>query len=250
MMSETLFLFAHQDDEFGVFQKIIDELAVGRIVYCAYLTDGVPIGHSPKKRNLESISVLTNLGVPPENILFIGERLSIPDGQLVDNMTKAKDWLSGWLSQTSNMSHIYLPAWEGGHPDHDSLHVIGVIVAKESNLLNFVWQYPLYNGYQCRGQLFRVLLPLPSNSEVINKKISWRNRYRFMGLTLCYPSQARTWIGLLPFVLLHYVFFGTQSLQRVSVSQILLPPHVGSLYYERRKFCTWTKMSERLREIY
>lgn len=117
-----------------------------------------------------------------------------------------------------------------------------MLVAKDSNLLDFVWQYPLYNGYQCRGQLFRVLLPLPSNSEVINKKISWRNRYRFIWLTLSYPSQAVTWIGLLPFVLIHYVFFGTQSLQKVCLSQILHPPHVGSLCYERRKFCTWNKM--------
>jgi len=250
MMSEALFLFAHQDDEFGVFQKIVDELADGRAVYCAYLTDGVPVGYSPKKRNLESISVLMNLGIPRENILFIGEKLSIPDGSLVDNLKKAKDWLLGWLSQVSNIDNIYLPAWEGGHPDHDSLHAIGVIVAKELNLLDFVWQYPLYNGYQCRGQLFRVLLPLPSNSEVINKKIPWRNRYRFIGLTLSYPSQTITWIGLLPFVLFHYVVFGTQSLQRVSLSQILQSPHIGNLYYERRKFCTWKKMSERLREIY
>jgi hypothetical protein len=80
-MSNALFLFAHQDDEFGVFQKIVDELADGRNVYCAYLTDGVPIGRSPEKRNLESISVLMNLGVPRENILFIGEKFSIPDGR-------------------------------------------------------------------------------------------------------------------------------------------------------------------------
>lgn len=249
-MTISIFLFAHQDDEFGVFQKIVDELADGGKVYCAFLTDGVPIGQSPEKRNLESISVLMNLGVRRENILFIGEVLSIPDGRLVDNLKKAKDWLLGWLSKAPNIGHIYLPAWEGGHPDHDSLHAIGVIVAKELNLLDFVWQYPLYNGYQCSGQLFRVLLPLPLNAEIVNKKISLRNRCRFMGLILSYRSQAITWLGLLPFVFLHYVFCGTQSLQRVSPSQILRPPHAGLLYYERRKFCTWNKVLGKISELY
>jgi GlcNAc-PI de-N-acetylase len=249
-MSQTLFLFAHQDDEFGVFQKIVDELADGRKVYCAYLTDGVPIGRSPERRNQESISVLMRLGVSRENILFIGQELLISDGKLVDNLKKAKQWLVGWLSQASNIDYIYLPAWEGGHPDHDSLHAIGVTVAKELNLLDIVWQHPLYNGYKCKGQLFRVLLPLPSNGKVTHKKINWPNRLRYISLTLCYPSQVITWIGLLPFVMFHYIVFGSQSLQRVSFSQIQYPPHPDKLYYERRNFCTWKKMSESLREIY
>lgn len=249
-MSKVLFLFAHQDDEFGVFQKIIDELADGQKVFCAYLTDGVSIGCSPERRNRESIGVLVRLGVMRENILFVGGELSIPDGKLIDHLQKAKIWLSTWLSQESNVHRIYLPAWEGGHPDHDSIHALGVIVAKELNLVDIVWQYPLYNGYRCKGQLFRVLLPLPSNSEVVNKQISWHNRLRFIGFIFCYPSQVITWIGLLPFVLLHYLFYGTQSLQRVSISRILHPPHIGSLYYERRQFCTWKKMSKKLEEIY
>lgn len=249
-MSSTLFLFAHQDDEFGVFQKIVDELATGRKVYCAYLTNGVPIGRLPSKRNQESISVLMRLGVSHENILFIGEELSIHDGKLVDNLKRTKEWLVCWLSQAQNLSHIYLPAWEGGHPDHDSLHALGVIVAKELNLLDIVWQYPLYNGYQCSGKFFRILLPLPGNGEIVSKKISWPNRLRYISLALRYPSQTITWIGLLPFMLIHYIVYGTQSLQRVSFSQFQYPPHFGRLYYERRNFCTWKKMSDRLREIY
>lgn len=249
-MTTALFLFAHQDDEFGVFQKIIDELADGREVYCAYLTDGVSDGLSPKVRNLESITVLTKLGVTPKNILFVGEELMIPDTKLVDHLRKAKEWLASWLPENAQIENIYLPAWEGGHPDHDSLHAIGVVIANKLNLLDKVRQYPLYNGYKCKGQFFRVLLPLASNGEVTKQKMSWSNRYRFFSFIFYYPSQIITWIGLAPFVMIHYIVFGTQSLQRVSFDQIQLPPHSGSLYYERRKFCTWKKMSERLREIY
>ncbi len=249
-ISETgnsLFLFAHQDDEFGVFQKIVDELASGKKVYCAYLTDGVPIGHSSERRNQESILALTKLGVVRENILFMGDILEIPDGKLIDNLKKAKDWLMSWISCAGYVSNIYLPAWEGGHPDHDSLHAIGVIAASESNLLDIVFQYPLYNSYKCIGPFFRVLHPLPRNGEVIYKKMSWVNRFRFLRLILCYPSQKVTWIGLLPFVLIHYLLSGTQSLQKVSLIRIVERPHIGKLYYERRYFYTWSEMVEKLR---
>ena len=246
-MSQTLFLFAHQDDEFGVFQKIVDELADGHKVYCAYFTNGVHIGRSPERRNQESITVLMKLGVLRENILFVGENLSIPDGMLVDNLKNAKDWLSVWLSQVSNIGNIYLPAWEGGHPDHDSLNAIGVTVAHELNLLHVVFQYPLYNSYRCLGPLFRVLHPLPCNGEVIYKKMSWINRIQFLGLILGYPSQKVTWIGLLPFVIAHYLLFGTQSLQKVSLIRLRERPHIGKLYYEKRHFYTWSKMVKKLR---
>jgi hypothetical protein len=250
MMSETLFLFAHQDDEFGVFQKIMDELAAGREVYCAYLTDGVPVGCSPEVRNLESIAVLTKLGVPRKNILFVGEELLIPDRKLVDHLKKAKEWLVSWLFENTQIESIYIPAWEGGHPDHDSLHAVGVVATKRLNLIDKVWQFPLYNGYKCKGQFFRIFLTLASNGEVFKRKISWHNRCRFLSLILNYPSQTITWIGLTPFVVIHYLFYGTQSLQRVSFLRIQFPPHAGKLYYERRRFCTWQTMSEKLREIY
>jgi len=77
MLTETtlvqpsaLFLFAHQDDEFGVFQKIMDEQRQGRHVYCAYLTDGAFAGQSSLRRNRESLTVLTKLGVQEEDIFL------------------------------------------------------------------------------------------------------------------------------------------------------------------------------------
>jgi hypothetical protein len=247
--SSAVFLFAHQDDEFGVFQKIFDELGAGRNVYCIYLTTGVPLGCLSEKRNQESVSVLMSLGVLRENILFIGGDLLIQDGGLMDNLVIARSWLRSWISHVSNIHSIYLPAWEGGHPDHDSLHAIGVIVANELSFLDSVWQYPLYNGYRCRGQLFRVLKALPSNGAILNRKISLHNRFKFLGLMMQYPSQTKTWIGLFPFVLFHYIFFGTQSIQRASLLNIYKPPHSEYLYYERRKFSTWKKMLEKIKML-
>jgi hypothetical protein len=80
---------------------------------------------------------------------------------------------------------------------------------------------------------------LPENGEVETVKIQLFNRLRFIGLCLSYPSQVKTWIGLFPFFLFHYFFFGTQALQKVSLERLNNRPHAGSLYYERRKFSSW-----------
>jgi hypothetical protein len=253
MLTETtlvqpsaLFLFAHQDDEFGIFQKIMDEQRHGRRVFCAYLTDGAFEGQSSVRRNSESLAVLTKLGVQEEDIFFAGHALSIPDGSLPDHLKKASDWISNWLNRCPNVKAIYLPTWEGGHHDHDALHAMGVIVAEEASLIKVVRQFPLYNGYKCGGPLFRVLLPLPMNGDIEIKQIPWINRLRFLRYCLSYPSQMSTWLGLFPFVLLHYFFYGTQVLQTVSRERIRHRPHSGSLYYERRGFFTWEKLLDRL----
>lgn len=255
MLTETtlvqpsaLFLFAHQDDEFGVFQKIMDEQRNGRRVFCAYLTDGAFEGKSSLRRNRESLAVLTKLGVQEEDIFFAGHTLAIPDGSLPDHLKIASEWIGNWLASYQMVTAIYLPAWEGGHHDHDALHAVGVIVAERAGLIEVVRQFPLYNGYKCGGPLFRVLLPLPMNGDLEVIKLPWANRLRFLRYCLSYPSQMITWLGLFPFALLHYVFYGTQVLQPVSRERIRHRPHSGSLYYERRQFYTWGKMADRLFE--
>ena len=50
--TNALFLFAHQDDEVGVFQKILDEQRLGRRIVCAYFTDGVS-GKSKQETRLK-----------------------------------------------------------------------------------------------------------------------------------------------------------------------------------------------------
>ena len=58
----ALFLFAHQDDEFGVLQRIAHYRARGVRVACAYLTDGRTARAVSAERNAESRAVLQRLG--------------------------------------------------------------------------------------------------------------------------------------------------------------------------------------------
>lgn len=240
--TNALFLFAHQDDEFGVFQKILDEQRLGHRIVCAYFTDGVLQGQSSSRRNKESLAVLSQLGVKCDDIYFTGNLLSIPDASLSEHTEKAITWLADLLGDFDSVTSIYLPAWEGGHHDHDALHAIGVMVAISTGHLNIVKQFPLYNAHQCVAPFFRVLHPLNANGELEVIKIPWSNRIQFLRYCLSYPSQFRTWIGLFPFVVLHYFFWGTQALQSVSLERVRLRPHAGVLYYENRSLYTWEKM--------
>lgn len=242
----ALFFFAHQDDEFGVYQGLSEELARGRRVLCCYLTDGGFSGISVTRRNAESIAVLTALGVARDDIFFIGEELSIPDGKLIDHLPVAGQWIQEWLGEFSSIESIYVPAWEGGHHDHDALHALVAFAAYRRDLIPKLKQFPLYNAFNRPHPLFRVNSPLKENGPVSFSPIGWKARCRYLRFCASYPSQAKTWLGLFPFVLWHYVFDGRQAVQAVDIARLRERPHAGPLYYERRQFCTWEKMLQNI----
>ena len=58
-------------------------------------------------------------------------------------------------------------------------------------------------------------------------------------LVSCFPSQWRSWVGLLPEAAIRYLVLGRQQLRRVSPQEYdgVGPPHrphPGQLFYERR----------------
>jgi LmbE family N-acetylglucosaminyl deacetylase len=245
-VTTSVFLFAHQDDEYGVFRQIVDERARGRRVICAYLTSGVRAGGDPAARNQESLDVLGRLGVAAQDVVFAGAALQIADGALSEALPLAADWLKPWLTEFQHLETVYIPAWEGGHPDHDALHAVAARICLELERQARIWQFSLYNAYRRPWLLFRVLSPLPANGDVIRLPIAWRERVSYLRHMLRYPTQRKTWIGLFPFVLAHYFINGRQDLQPIDLSRLHERPHQGRLYYEKRGFSTWPIMRERV----
>lgn len=245
----ALFLFAHQDDEFGVFHRIEECVRKGLAVHCAYLTDGATPHVSSERRNAESLAVLRKLGVPPAHVTFAGQELGIPDAALAERLPAAYAWLRDWLGRFSNIDSIHIPAWEGGHHDHDALHALAVMVARELGLLERVRQFALYHGHGAIHAYMNALCTLDANGPVERQRIPLRARLRYLRLCASYPSQRSTWIGLLPFVTLRYLLRGSQDLQRVSPARLAEPPHPGTPYYERRAFYTWEAMRARVAEL-
>lgn len=240
----ALFLFAHQDDEFGVFQRIADCRRQGMHVACAYFTDGVTASATAAQRNAESRAVLARLGVADADIVFAGEQLGIGDARLPLHLDAAGAWLDAWLDGFPAIESLHVTAWEGGHHDHDALHALAVTLAARRGLLARTWQYTLYQANKLPGPLFRVFAPLPANGPAHTWPIPWRDRLAYLGYCMSYPSQRTTWIGLLPFVALHYLLHGTQALQPVDTARLDERPHAGPLYYEKRQFFTWERMTQ------
>ncbi|POA53566.1 MULTISPECIES: PIG-L deacetylase family protein [unclassified Pseudomonas] len=249
MRPVSLFLLAHQDDEFGVFHQIEHELAAGRWVRCIYVTDGAATA-DPDVRDRESLIVLQKLGVARENITFVGRQLSIGDGQLHRHIGAFADWLDHFIDDHPTLQSCFVPAWEGGHPDHDLLHAVAVELLASRAGSTQVWQYPLYNGRNCSGPLFRAMSPLPENGLVEKQAIAWRSRLRYIRLCLSYPSQWKSWVGLFPFVGGHYLFHGVQNLQKVERKRLEQPPHERPLYYERRGFLNWPTMQTAIEQLH
>lgn len=234
----AVFLLAHQDDEFGVFEQIHLSVTAGKQVQVWYLTTGVPAGGDPCRRNRESERVLRSFGVLSSDITFAGEELGISDGTLCDAMSRAAAWLARRLGSIT-VDSVYVTAWEGGHPDHDSLCTIAANVCAECGLGDRLQQFHLYNGYRCPGPWFRVLSPLAANGPVSRSRIPWLRRLRYLRHCLSYSSQWRSWMGLFPFMAVRYALHGTQDLQPVLLERLAQKPHEGRLYYEKRRFSDW-----------
>lgn len=247
----ALFLFAHQDDEFGVFARIAECRRQGLRVACAYLTDGATAAATAERRNAESLAVLARLGVARADVRFAGQELGIGDARLPLHLAAAEQWIDAWIDAWTagfgQVDSLHVTAWEGGHHDHDALHALAVCAASRHGLLARTWQYSLYQAAGLPGPLFRVLAPLPQNGPVCARKIPWGERLNYLRLCLSYPSQRSTWLGLFPFVLLHYLLHGVQTLQKVDPQRLRERPHAGALYYEKRQFFTWDTMNEALR---
>jgi LmbE family N-acetylglucosaminyl deacetylase len=237
----SLFLFAHQDDETGVFFELQRLIRCGENVIVVYLTSGDLSGKPSSIRDMESISILEKLGVLRNNIHFLGSEEGIPDGKLCCYLESAFHSVSNLLGHIGFPQSLYFLAWEGGHQDHDAAHLIGLALGKRLNIIDSCFQFPLYTGYKFPSIFFRLFVPLPNNGAKIISRITWLQRFQYLTYCLSYPSQKKTWLALFPFFLFHYLFFGTQIFQTVSLLRIMQQPHTGTLLYERRAFYTYNK---------
>jgi LmbE family N-acetylglucosaminyl deacetylase len=231
-----VFLLPHQDDEAPVFQEIERLVKAGAPLAVAYLTSGHDSGEPDRRRTQESQYVLGNMGVPCEAIHFIGSDLKVPDGDLMSHLDALHQRLSAMIQAGGGLASIHMPAWEGGHQDHDASHILGVALANEHQALAHAYQFPSYHGYKLPGILYRVLNPLPANGPPETTRLSWGQRLRYLRYLTHYRSQTMTWVGLGPFFALHYLLQGTQVRQPVSVERLFERPHEGPMLYERRRF--------------
>jgi LmbE family N-acetylglucosaminyl deacetylase len=234
-MRRSLFVFAHQDDEYAAAPWIVEELSGGAEVACAYLTDGGS-RVAPAIRDRESREVLHGLGVAAERVAFLGDARGgrIADGALATRCLDGLASLEGWIERAGfTPQRIYAPSYEGGHPDHDAAHLIAAALAQRHGILCEAWHFALYNAYRCPPPLFTMLRQLPATAPSRRAALPAAVRWRLAMLCWRYPSQRRTWLGLFPSAFLERVLLGRERAVRFDCRRLAGRPHTGQLLYER-----------------
>lgn len=242
----ALFVLAHQDDEFFCLPFISRALAEGKHVKCVYLTNGGYGGQPIDRRITESLKVLQAVGIDAANVTFLGVQEKIPDGLLHLHAAQVFVALRSFC-QRNRPSQMFVPAWEGGHQDHDVCHALALYVSISLGLAR-PKQFPLYHGNRSKP-LFRVMSYLTSNGNVEFVHIGLKQALRNLATAFAYPSQWKTWLGLLPFAAWKILFTRTYTLQPTDVSRLSYRPHEGQLLYERRGFCAFDSVAACIEEI-
>lgn len=232
-----LYLLPHQDDEFALLKSISNDVLSDREFALLYLTDGAYGGNVSDIRNRESLAVLKSVGVSAEQVHFLGLDYRLQDGCLHSQLKLAWEVILRFTDSHSCIDSVYMPAWEGGHQDHDAAHILGLCIANKYACLVESRQVALYHGEGLPWVFYKVLSPLALNGKTINTRIPWAQRLQFLRLFLCYRSQLKTWLGLYPFVFINMIFHGNESIQPVSFKRIYQSPHHGKLLYESRGHC-------------
>lgn len=245
-MIETLFVFAHQDDEVSAAPWIVAELFAGNCVRCVYLTDGAS-SVAADIRDRESLSALQSFGVAREDIFFLSVGGRVSDNQLVDNVGVVSGALFDLVSERPP-KRMYSLAWEGGHPDHDAAHLITLLLSHRLGVKD-VWQFSLYNALGVPKPLFRTMRQLPSKMPRRVLKHTLREGMRYAMLCWRYPSQRRTWLGLFPGVFLQRVILRRDEVILFDVDHARKRPHEGELLYERLFNTRFERFEEPLRLI-
>lgn len=242
-----LFILPHQDDEIGVFHVIDECVKARRRLLVVYVTDGAWQSASTATRNAESMAVLTRLGVAQDGVWFLGQERRVANQRLRFHLEETHAALHARLSSGPEVTAIYTPAWEGGHPDHDAAALLAVALARNLGVEGKVRQFPMYSAYRCTWRPYTVFDPIREAAPVVTDRIPGNRRIEHLKLCLMYPSQTKTMIGLFPFILAHYLVKGVQQYQSLDSAIVARRPHTGALLYERRRRLSCHEFEEDVR---
>ncbi|HEY1773287.1 MAG TPA: PIG-L family deacetylase [Gammaproteobacteria bacterium] len=228
----VLVLLAHHDDEFFLAPLIQDECRAGAELMVVYLTHGSALGVEAQARIAESDRVLSTLGVAPRCMSQLGAELGISDGGLMDAARRACATLTERFPPTQ-FRRAYLMAWEGGHTDHDTAHMIGAAWARQAAVE--LLEFPLYNACGRAPGKFTSMRLTPRAGRIHSRPVDEAEAKVWRDLSASYPSQRQVFASLMPGI--ERALFKRRSCEYRELTP--LPdysqrPHEGPLFYEQR----------------
>lgn len=241
MAGLDLFLLAHPDDDLFVRPLLMERSENRKAV--VFLTNGeVPGRATGETRRREAKRALRNTSV--ETIIWVGMDAGIVDGTLAHRIEAAHAALLESTKSMGSVSRVITHAWEGGHPDHDAAHLIGLAVAKGNRVLSESLVAPYYRAPRSGPVPFLVMSPLQESGPVERRPMTLMEGLRLLGSIRHYPSQLVPLAGLAPGMILATLFRRQFSLQAMDQSPAPKRPMTGKLLYERRSGLSFMQFKE------
>ena len=221
--NRILLLIPHPDDEVvGCCAAVCRAVAAGAVVFGFYLTNGVPArdvmwpwqrarhGLRIARRSSECARAADLLGLADAG------RQDVPSRELRHHLASTERRLERILNETA-AEVMWVPAYEGGHQDHD---VANFLAHRFADRLP-VWEFSEYNygGGRVRSQEFW-------NSDGNEKLLSLSDgEARMKRLALAIYRSERGNLG--------GIETGRESFRPLPVYDYGRPPHDGPLFYQR-----------------
>ncbi len=217
-----LLLVPHPDDEVvacAVARR--RAAAAGARLFAIYLTTGLPPTELAwpwrraeqqarlARRRAEALVVATRLRLEP--LAF----MDWPARHLKDHLGEARALIGSHL-RAQSIDQLWVPAYEGGHQDHDVANFLGAQLRREAEVLEFP-EYNLARGLRTNEFPFATghELTLPLSDE----ESAWKR-----GLVALYRSERAN---------LAHVGFAREVWRPIALYDYGSPPHAGVLFYER-----------------
>lgn len=224
-----LFLFGHPDDDVFIAGTMRMLLDAGATVHAAWVTSGDYFGQG-RQRERELTKVTSILGLNPNHVHLLG----FPDLGVIARLDEAAARVAEVVEKTKP-TVIFADAYEGGHPDHDSVNFLAYEGSTRAGISPKIFEFPLYNGagspLHARWQINR--FP-PGGPPTLYMKLSERAievKHRMM---LAYGSQ---WMYMIPARFAtspaRLRRYGELYRQCPADRDFTIPPHPGELNYER-----------------
>jgi hypothetical protein len=240
-------LLPHHDDEFflGLHLNRLARL-VERVsfIYLTFDDNRAGIRAGETKKYLERV------GVRNASIIEVGIDLNILDGALHRNIQKCLECLKLNMENDRRLS-IFVPAWEGGHHDHDAANIIGSLLRRDFPNQVKLFEFGLYSGQNLSGPFFCVTSFSRRGKTVAPAEPGgYLERIGHSFLAMTFKSQWRTFCGLLPFVFLSRILDRRVNIGHVPMDRdYSTPPHSGLLFYQRRFKVDWTEFLSQLKHL-
>ena len=233
---DDLFLFAHQDDEFSAIH----------LIESGQRDQRSQLFVDSEVRNKETGAALAACGVREEQIVFAGTTHRLPDGALFRHLPRALNSLDQIVG-ARRIDRIILPAWEGGHPDHDAVHLTGLALACQRDCVGRSVQLPFYRATEGFPGI-TLFSPLGVNGTPVVYKRTLFEIASHLALSRFYPTQARHFAGILPLTLLHYLTNRCLYCQPVDPKRVLERP-AAKIKYEGHHQISFSEFRESTKDF-